>query len=149
MRVCWETDIAWRQALAGSAVALTVAIGVALASDRGVSSTQNGQEQFATRGAEEIESLSPGNRLIAEALFAAQAPDAQGRASWSLTKIAAERGAGQNWGDVFHRMKSENLLRADTLGQVVTWYQYNYLKPEPYMSFGGAAIPASGKSYGN
>ena len=148
--MCWETDFAWRQALAGSAIALTVAAGYAWASDRGVASPNSVDLVPRAMSADAaVENLSPGNRLIAEALFSAQRPDANGRPSWPLTRIAAERDAGQNWGEVFELMKSENLLRADTLGQVVTWYQYNYLKPEPYVSFGAAATPASGKSYGN
>jgi hypothetical protein len=150
MRAFWEREAALKQACAAAAAALLVVVGVAWASDQTASSLQGRQEHFSPRPGSAISELSPGNRLIAEALFAAQSPDAAGQASWSLARIAASRGAGLSWGEVFQQMKDENLLRAQTLGQAVTWYQYNYLKPEPYAAQGPlATTPASEKSYGN
>lgn len=74
--------------------------------------------------------LSPGNRLIAQALYNAQkAGSATGRQPWSLERVAVARAGGQNWGDVFRQMKQEGLLEAETLGQVVTWYQYHQVTP--------------------
>jgi hypothetical protein len=84
-----------------------------------------------------IDGLSPGNRLIAQALFNAQkAATMSGRKPWSLERVAAARAAGRNWGDVFQQMKHEGFIEAETLGQVVTWYQYHqatasHLTPEP------------------
>jgi len=150
MRAFWEREAAWQRAIAVSAAALMIAVGVAWASDQSASSLQARQEQFSGRSGSAVGDLSPGNRLIAETLFAAQSPDAGGQRSWSLARIAASRGAGQSWGEVFQQMKDENLLRAQTLGQAVTWYQYNYLKAEPYKAqMPPATTPASEKSYGN
>lgn len=76
------------------------------------------------RGA--YEGLSPGNRLIAQALYNAQkSGTATGRQPWSLERVAAARVGGQNWGEVFRQMKQDGLVEAETLGQVVTWYQYH------------------------
>jgi hypothetical protein len=49
-------------------------------------------------------------------------------------------------------MKTENLLQAETLGQVVTWYQYNYVKPEPNfyeLRSSVATVPTRERNYGN
>lgn len=152
MRAFWERDLAWQQALAASAGALVIAVGVAWASDQlsgnGMSVPSTATSQLASRTTA-FEQMTPGNRLIAEALFAAQMPDDGMRSSWPLTRIAMERAAGQSWGDVFQEMKGENLLRADTLGQVVTWYQYNYLKPEPYAGRASIATTPASDEYGN
>jgi hypothetical protein len=73
-----------------------------------------------------VETLSPGNRLIAEALYSAQKVGAlSGRQPWSLERVATARTGGSNWGEVFQQMKRDGLVEAETLGQVVTWYQYN------------------------
>lgn len=73
-----------------------------------------------------LETLSPGDRVIARALFDAQAvaPAKSTGASgvWSLRRIATERAAGTGWGDIFDRMKSAGLLRAADLGEVVERY---------------------------
>jgi hypothetical protein len=73
-----------------------------------------------------VDGLSPGNRLIAQALYNAQkAVTMSGLKAWSLDSVASARSAGRNWGEVFQQMKREGLLEAETLGQVVTWYQYH------------------------
>lgn len=81
----------------------------------------------AARGLEE---LSPGNRLIAQALYNAQkAGSVTGRKPWSLERVAQARAGGRNWGQIFQQMKQEGLVEAETLGQVVTWYQYHQVTP--------------------
>lgn len=103
----------------------------------------------ATRQIGPADKLSPGNRLIAEALFAAQRTAST---TWPLDRIAEARLEGQNWGEVFQQMKAENLLQVETLGQVVTWYQYNYVKPEPNPSVWQSSVatfPASERTKGN
>jgi hypothetical protein len=80
-----------------------------------------------TRG---LDGLSPGNRLIAQALYSAQkSATVTGRQPWSLDRVAVARAGGRNWGDVFQEMKQNGLLEAETLGQVVTWYQYHSVTP--------------------
>ncbi len=150
MSAFWERDTAWRQALVASAAGLMIIVGVAWASDQGALPMPTRQEQASAWSPATIDALSPGNRLIAEALFAAQGPDDRERKTWPLARIAASRSDGQSWGDVFQQMKSENLLRAETLGQVVNWYQSNYIKPEPYIARAPIGpTPASDKNYGN
>ena len=77
-----------------------------------------------------LEGLSPGNRLIAQALYSAQKAGALGgRLPWSLERVAMARTGGNNWGEVFQQMKRDDLVEAETLGQVVTWYQYHQVTP--------------------
>ncbi|HEY7539328.1 MAG TPA: hypothetical protein VIF11_04265 [Methylomirabilota bacterium] len=68
------------------------------------------------------ESLSPGNKRIATALFEAQSTPAGSAASMTLEQIAQERRSGRKWGDVFQDMKSQGLIEAETLGQVLGRY---------------------------
>jgi hypothetical protein len=94
-----------------------------------------------------LEGLSPGNRLIAQALYSAQkSVSASGRQPWTLERVALARAGGRNWGDVFQQMKKEGVLEAETLGQVVTWYQYHNVTPvrartEPAASVAGMKMP--------
>ena len=77
-----------------------------------------------------MESLSPGNRLIALALFNAQkATTITGHQAWSLDRFVTARAEGRNWGEVFAQLKRDGLVEAETLGQVVTWYQYHNVAP--------------------
>ena len=69
-----------------------------------------------------FESLSPGNKRIATALFEAQTVPAGGVAPMTLEQIAQERRSGRKWGDVFQAMKSQGLIQAETLGQVLGRY---------------------------
>jgi hypothetical protein len=69
-----------------------------------------------------FESLSPGNKRIATALFEAQHTSASGATPMTLEQIAQERRSGRKWGDVFQVMKSQGLIRAETLGQVLGRY---------------------------
>jgi hypothetical protein len=69
-----------------------------------------------------FESLSPGNKRIATALFEAQTTTAGGTTPMTLEQIAQERRSGRKWGDVFQAMKSQGLIQAETLGQVLGRY---------------------------
>jgi len=68
-----------------------------------------------------FESLSPGNKRIATALFEAQ-DTAAGAVPMTLEQIAQERRSGRKWGDVFQAMKAQGLIQAETLGQVLGRY---------------------------
>ena len=68
------------------------------------------------------ESLSPGNKRIAVALFEAQKSSAQNVTPLTLDQIAHERRIGKSWGDVFQAMKSQGLIDAETLAQVLGRY---------------------------
>lgn len=67
-----------------------------------------------------FESLSPGNKRIATALFEAQ--ESAGAEPMTLEQIAQERRNGRKWGDVFQAMKAQGLIKAETLGQVLGRY---------------------------
>lgn len=162
MRAFWEADMTWQRKFAAPAIGLMIALaGYAWASEQSsslVGGVQTHPVAIASRAAGPADSLSPGNRLIAEALFAAQrasvaeGPKAEGLAPWPMERIATSRLEGQNWGEVFQQMKGANLLQAETLGQVVTWYQYNYVKPEPNpyeLRSSVATVPTSERNYGN
>jgi hypothetical protein len=66
-----------------------------------------------------VQSLSPGNQKIARALFDAQHPAAGGPTPLTLDQIAALK-ATEGWGKVFRQMKTEGLIQAHNLGQVVS-----------------------------
>ena len=68
------------------------------------------------------ESLSPGNKRIATALFESQKTLTAGTPSLTLDRIARERRSGKSWGDIFQGMKSQGLIQAETLGQVLGRY---------------------------
>ena len=67
-------------------------------------------------------SLSPGNQKIARSLFLAQQPTPTGPAPLSLNQIAAMKGHA-GWGEVFKQMKSQRLITAKNLGQVVSAHE--------------------------
>lgn len=69
-----------------------------------------------------FESLSPGNKRVATALFEAQGMTTSGAIPMTLEQIAQERRSGRKWGDVFQDMKSQGLIQAETLGQVLGRY---------------------------
>lgn len=149
-------EMKWRQLVVASAGATIIAIGVACANDVGGIEVNPAASAPAVAHARisPAENLSPGNRLIANALYAAQgfAGGGVGQQPWTLDRIAAARAEGESWGEVFGQMKTANLLAAKTLGQVVAWYQYTYLKPEP--DFHGlratvATVPSDKGGFGN
>ena len=153
VRAFWEIDMSVQRKLAAPVIGLMIAVaGVAWANEQG--SSLMGAQQVRSvaapaRAASPADALSPGNRLIAQALFAAQR---SAGGAWPLERIAGARLDGQNWGDVFQKMKTEDLLQAETLGQVVTWYQYNYVKPEPSpyeLRSSVATVPTRERNYGN
>jgi hypothetical protein len=125
-----DSDVKLRLALAGLGLALLAAsvrangADMPAAVDAQASITRDATPAVVTsRG---LEGLSPGNRLIAQALFNAQkAVTVGGRHAWSLERVAVARTGGSNWGEVFQQMKRDGLIEAETLGQVVTWYQYH------------------------
>jgi len=63
--------------------------------------------------------LSPGNRRTATALFEAQQTSSTSAQRLTLDQIASERRSGKKWGDIFQAMKSQGLIQAETLGQVL------------------------------
>ena len=76
----------------------------------------------ATPASSAYETLSPGNKRIAVALFEAQKSSAQSVTPLTLDQIAHERRSGKSWGDVFQAMKSQGLIDAETLAQVLGRY---------------------------
>lgn len=69
-----------------------------------------------------FESLSPGNKRIATALFEAQSTTASDATPMTLEQIASEHRSGRKWGDVFQAMKAQGLIQAETIGQVLGRY---------------------------
>jgi hypothetical protein len=65
-----------------------------------------------------FERLAPGEQKIARSLFAAQRRDVPPGSRLTLDQIAAKK-SGEGWGGVFKDMKSQGLVTAKNLGQVV------------------------------
>jgi hypothetical protein len=108
----------------------TPAVMTAPVSSTSISSPISAPISAPAMSARGLDELSPGNRLIAQALYSAQkAATTSGRQPWSLERVAVSRASGRNWGDVFQQMKQDGLIEAETLGQVVTWYQYHNVTP--------------------
>jgi hypothetical protein len=63
--------------------------------------------------------LSPGNRRTATALFEAQRPTAPNVQRLTLDEIARDRRSGKSWNEIFRSMKSQGLLQAESLSQVL------------------------------
>jgi len=78
-------------------------------------------EVISTPEAGAFASLSQGNKRIATALFEAQ-NTTSGVTTMTLEQIAQENRSGRKWGDVFRDMKSQGLIEAETLGQVLGRY---------------------------
>ena len=79
-------------------------------------------EVVSTPAAGAYASLSQGNKRIATALFEAQNTTASGTTPMTLEQIAQEHRSGRKWGDVFRDMKTQGLIQAETLGQVLGRY---------------------------
>ena len=79
-------------------------------------------EVVSTPAAGAYASLSQGNKRIATALFEAQNTTASGTTPMTLEQIAQVHRGGRKWGDVFRDMKSQGLIEAETLGQVLGRY---------------------------
>lgn len=67
-------------------------------------------------------SLSPGNRRIAVALFESQNATVPNARPMTLEQIAQDKRSGKTWNDVFQAMKSQGLIQAETLAQVLGRY---------------------------
>jgi hypothetical protein len=65
-----------------------------------------------------FERLAPGEQKVARSLFSAQRRDVPPGSRLTLDQIAAKKG-GEGWGGVFKDMKSQGLVTAKNLGQVV------------------------------
>jgi hypothetical protein len=85
--------------------------------------SQGWAQRSGTATAGSFQNLSPGNQSIAHSLFLAQHPTPNGPAPLSLNQIAALK-ATEGWGQVFNQMKSEGLVDAKNLGQVVSGYEH-------------------------
>ena len=118
----------------------------------------------ATASSEAFNELSPGNKIIAEALFEAQVapagptaepPPGDGSAEtpgeatngtsdtllaagatapWTLDRIATAKAGGQGWGEIFHQMQADGVITARNLGQVVSEHHHR-------MHFGTSTSP--------
>jgi len=121
-----------RPAVAGALAALLLA-GVARAQDVGNETTfpdtgtigGSAATAAETPKARRYDSLSPGNKKIANVLFKNQ--KRSGGNAWSLDRIAEVKTDGRGWGDVFHLMKREGLTDARNLGELISG---RYVPPE-------------------
>jgi hypothetical protein len=87
-----------------------------------------------------FQSLSPGDQKIANALFAAQPRTTTGPARLSRDQIAALKGS-EGWGQVFSQMKTDGLLQAKNLGQVVSHSEHQiHASTTVAMSQGGRTV---------
>jgi len=64
--------------------------------------------------------LSAGNRKVARALFEGQKDTAPSATTLSLDDIAARKQNGEGWGVIFKDMKSQGLVDAKNLGELVS-----------------------------
>lgn len=62
-----------------------------------------------------FDTLSPGNKSIAESLYTAQT----GPVHWTRDQIATAKLSGDGWGQIFQEMKRDGLVTEKSLGQVV------------------------------
>src|SRR5713101_722661 len=76
-----------------------------------------------TSAARTFDSLSPGNRKIANALFSAQNTTGTNLTPLTKNQIAGLKGT-EGWGRVFKQMKADGLVQAKNLGQVVSGYEH-------------------------
>ena len=73
--------------------------------------------------------LSLGNQKVAAALYYAQSTGDSTNGTTiavralTLEEIAAKRGRGQEWGQIFRELKAQGLVHEKSLGQVVARYQ--------------------------
>lgn len=97
------------------------------ASSAGAQTQSKTPATSASKGA--FDRLSLGNQKVAAALYYAQSTgvSANGTTAASrpltLQEIAAKRGRGQAWGQIFRELKAQGLVHEKSLGQVVARYQ--------------------------
>lgn len=101
--------------------------------DTGTDGTGTGGEGETTDTAT-FDSLSPGNRKIANALFDSQQTEEtmdgdmtgtmegsmETGTGWTLEQIAAAKQDGSGWGQIFKQMKADGLIAERNLGQVIS-----------------------------
>lgn len=78
---------------------------------------------WAQTGGGAFAQLSPGNQMIAKALFEAQASSPT---ALTLDQIAAMKQGHEGWGEVFKQMKAQGLLTEKNLGQVVSSFERHH-----------------------
>jgi hypothetical protein len=81
-------------------------------------STSTGTQTTSSTSTGAFQNLSPGGQKIAQSLFDSQHPPT-GTKALTLDQIAALKGK-EGWGRVFKEMKSDGLVQAKNLGQVVS-----------------------------
>jgi hypothetical protein len=119
-RVNDKTERPMTRSLAAALGVLMLAATMGTAEAQSKSAAQPELASVPSPGA--FESLSPGNKRVATALFEAQTTTTGGVTPMTLEQIAQERRSGRKWGDVFQDMKSQGLIQAETLGQVLGRY---------------------------
>ena len=77
---------------------------------------------------EHFDQLSPGNRKIVEALYAAQP---EGSTLMTHEQIADYKASGMGFGQIFKKMQADGLTTAETLGQAVSSSQHDQLGISP------------------
>jgi hypothetical protein len=99
----------------GAALCLTAP---AWAQSTAITPTGTGTQTTSSTSTGAFQNLSPGGQKIAQSLFDAQHPPT-GTKAMTLDQIAALKGK-EGWGRVFKEMKSDGLVQARNLGQVVS-----------------------------
>lgn len=67
--------------------------------------------------------LTPGDRIIAHALYAAQPRNVRvAGPRWTLKQLIVARDDGRDWDAIFHDMKAAGLVRGTDLGRVLSAY---------------------------
>jgi trimeric autotransporter adhesin len=113
----------------------------------GTQTTSTGQSttgtgtQTTTTSTGAFQNLSPGNQRIAQALFNAQHPPA-GTQALTLDQIATMKG-GEGWGRVFKDMKTDGLVQARNLGQVVSGHAQSASNTAAITSAGATSTAGS------
>lgn len=113
------------------------------------------QSAAATSTTGAFDKLSPGNQIIARALFDAQRSSAtlvapRGSSSTlsktlSLDDIAAMKQGGRGWGEIFQELKSQGVIQQKNLGQVVS--EFNHQQRTPSTPPGVAITTGSGRGH--
>ena len=129
--------------LAAFAMAMILATPAFAQTKTGTSAT-TASASASTAAAGAFQSLSPGDKKIAHALFEAQQPTANGPAPLNLDQIAALK-SKNGWGKAFKHMKAEGLVSEKNLGQVVSADAHTSQLP----SAGSAKTPGIAMTTGN
>ncbi|MDE2228524.1 MAG: hypothetical protein KGL11_05730 [Alphaproteobacteria bacterium] len=79
---------------------------------------------WAQTAGDAYDDLSPGNQMIARALFNAQTSSSS-TTPLTLKQIAAMKQSGQGWGEVFRTMRAKGFTDATNLGSVVSAYRHS------------------------